>query len=161
MTTVFIVLYESTHRRCCGTEYKSNYTFQYLIWACNHSTNQSALTSLKNTKRQIHPLIPGGSAIRDRWKEPRTAPVSLLCLFCFRQFQQDTDHMNAACQLKGGTPSPQLAFEKVQKPTWEWEMNWDQTWCSGFLSCTFPAYCPLQRMSTTAHSQPGRHRIPS
>jgi len=49
------------------------------------------------------------------------------------------DHINATRQLKGVTPFPHAAFEKVQKPIGELEMNWGETWCLGFLSGT----CPL------------------
>lgn len=106
MTIIFFVLYEATPRHCCGSEYESNYISPYLIWACNHLTNQSALTSLKNTKGQIHPLVLGGICNqRLRCQEPGASPGSLLCPFCCRQFQLETDHTNVAHQLKQAHPS--------------------------------------------------------
>lgn len=144
MTTIFIVLYEATPRHCCGTEYESNYIFQYLIWACNHLTTQSALTSLKNTKGQIHPLVPGGSAIRD-WDE-KSPGLLFLCSAC--SVSGSSSRKQTIAMLLGVTPFPHLAFEKVQKPTREWEMNRGETWCSGFLSGTCPLHSPVDEPHT-------------
>lgn len=159
MTIILIVLYEAIPRHCCGSEYESNYTFPYLIWACNHLTNQSALTSLKNTKGKIHPLVLGGICNqRLRCKEPGASPSSLLCPLCCRHFQLDTDHTNAAHQLKASTPFSHLAFEKVQKPAWDG--RWTGVKLDAQASCQVLVLSALRDVAH-AGDEPVRWWIPS
>lgn len=103
-------------------------------------TNQSALTSLRNTKGQIHLPVPGGSAIRDcDEKSPG------LCLF-----------LCSACSASGGSSRiPVLSMPTVKRrhfpssgflknPKASTGMGGEQESNSvpRFWSSTFPLCCP-------------------